>query len=248
MDIENIKIETERDYEKFLNFLGTLKDIKYREFNLKIVVPTTTDIIGIRSQVLRKISKVITKNSAENFLKIFEKLFSENKIEYYEEKAIYTLVLGSYKEEFEEKLKKINFYISIIDNWAICDLAPSSFKFIANNKEEFYKYLCTKINSENMWEQRFVLVMLLDFYIDNENIDKIFKICEDIKSEEYYVKMAKAWLLSMCFIKFKKETYKFLKKTNLDKWTINKTIQKIRESLRVSKEDKEKVLNFKRKD
>ena len=60
--------------------------------------------------------------------------------------------------------------------------------------------------------------------------------------------MAKAWLLSMCFIKFKKETYKFLKKTNLDKWTINKTIQKIRESLRVSKEDKEKVLNFKRKD
>ena len=40
----------------------------------------------------------------------------------------------------------------------------------------------------------------------------------------------------------------FLKKTNLDKWTINKTIQKIRESLRVSKEDKEKVLNFKRKD
>jgi len=33
--------------------------------------------------------------------------------------------------------------------------------------------------------------------------------------QEYYVKMAKAWLLSMCFIKFKKETYKFLKKTKI---------------------------------
>ena len=40
---------------------------------------------------------------------------------------------------------------------------------------------------------------------------------------------------------------KFLEKTKLDVWTVNKAIQKIRESLRVTKEEKEKILILKRK-
>ena len=59
--------------------------------------------------------------------------------------------------------------------------------------------------------------------------------------------MAKAWLLSVCYVKYKNETYKFLEKTKLDVWTVNKSIQKIRESLRVTKEEKEKILVLKRK-
>ena len=40
---------------------------------------------------------------------------------------------------------------------------------------------------------------------------------------------------------------KFLEKTKLDNWTVNKSIQKIRESLRITKEEKEKILVLKRK-
>ena len=84
-------------------------------------------------------------------------------------------------------------------------------------------------------------------YLSFENLKDIFKICEKIKSEEYYVNMAKAWLLSVCYVKYREETYKFLEKTKLDAWTVNKSIQKIRESLRVTKEEKEQVLILKRK-
>jgi len=59
--------------------------------------------------------------------------------------------------------------------------------------------------------------------------------------------MAKAWLLSVCYVKFRDETYKFLEKTSLDDWAVNKSIQKVRESLRVTKEEKEKILVLKRK-
>ena len=59
--------------------------------------------------------------------------------------------------------------------------------------------------------------------------------------------MAKVWLLSVCYVKFKDETYKFLEETNLDNWTVNKSIQKIRESSRIIKEEKEKILVLKRK-
>ena len=58
--------------------------------------------------------------------------------------------------------------------------------------------------------------------------------------------MAQAWLISIMFIKFREKTLDYLKENTLDNWIQNKTIQKIRESIRVSKEDKDLVLIFKR--
>ena len=107
--------------------------------------------------------------------------------------------------------------------------------------------MISKLSAANPWEQRFIFVMLLAYYVEEKYLKDIFKICEKIKSDEYYVNMAKAWLLSVCYVKFKNETYNFLEKTNLDDWTVNKSIQKVRESLRVTKEEKEKILVLKRK-
>jgi possible DNA alkylation repair enzyme len=107
--------------------------------------------------------------------------------------------------------------------------------------------LTSKLLATNPWEQRFILVMLLAYYVEDKYLKDIFKICEQIKSDEYYVNMAKAWLLSVCYVKHKDETYKFLEETSLDDWAVNKSIQKIRESSRVTKEDKEKILVLKRK-
>ena len=47
-------------------------------------------------------------------------------------------------------------------------------------------------------------------------------------------------------IKQKDKTEKYLRKNNLDKFTQNKSIQKICESFRVSKEDKEKIKQYKK--
>ena len=62
----------------------------------------------------------------------------------------------------------------------------------------------------------------------------------------YYVQMAAAWLLSVCYVKFPERTERFLEKNDLDDFTQNKAIQKIRESYRVSKEDKERLNRLKR--
>ena len=50
--------------------------------------------------------------------------------------------------------------------------------------------------------------------------------------------MAVAWLLSICFVKFYDETLAFMKTAELDDFTYNKALQKARESLRISKEEK----------
>ena len=247
MNLENLSFKTEKEYKEFLDYLFSIKDLKYKDFNTKIIVPVDCEIIGIRTPILKDMAKKIAKTSSDNFLNLFEKLFTKKKVKYYEEKALYGFLIGYSKMDFQERLKRIDFFINIIDNWAICDIVDSTFKFVNKNKEDFYTYLSSKLSAKNHWEQRFIFVMLLAYYVENKYLKDIFKICEQIKSDEYYVKMAKAWLLSVCYIKFRDKTYKFLEKTSLDDWTVNKSIQKIRESLRVTKEEKEKILILKRK-
>ena len=86
--------------------------------------------------------------------------------------------------------------------------------------------------------------MLLSYYINDEYIEQIFKIIDNIKSDEYYVKMAQAWLISMCLIKYYDKTYKFLLTTKIDKWTYNKALQKAIESYRIKNKEELKKLKI----
>ena len=89
--------------------------------------------------------------------------------------------------------------------------------------------------------------MILDYYIDEEYLKEDFKIFDDIKHEGYYVKMAVAWAVSVCFVKYPEYTMKFLQTDHMDDFTHNKSIQKICESYRPSKEEKSEVRLLKRK-
>ena len=87
----------------------------------------------------------------------------------------------------------------------------------------------------------------MDYYLTEEYIDKVLEIYNNIKNDAYYVKMAVAWALSFCYIKFPDKTIKLFKKNQLDDFTYNKALQKIIESNRISKEEKDKIRKMKRK-
>ena len=59
-------------------------------------------------------------------------------------------------------------------------------------------------------------------------------------------KMAVAWLIAECFIKFPEITYGYLKHSSLEKWTFNKAISKICDSYRVISDTKSKVKQLRR--
>ena len=58
--------------------------------------------------------------------------------------------------------------------------------------------------------------------------------------------MGIAWAISMCYVKYKEKTLHFLNNNTLDDFTYNKSLQKIRESNRVSKEEKDFIKTLKR--
>ena len=110
MNIENLSFKTEKEYIEFLDYLFSIRDTEYRDFNTKIIVPVDCEIIGIRTPILRDIAKKIAKTSSENFLNLFEKLFTKKKVKYYEEKVLYGFLIGYSKIDFQERLKLYKYY------------------------------------------------------------------------------------------------------------------------------------------
>lgn len=72
-------------------------------------------------------------------------------------------------------------------------------------------------------------------------------LLDKIKHEGYYVKMAVAWAVSICYVKHPVTTMKYLKNNTLDCFTYNKALQKITESYRVDRETKDLIRGMKRK-
>ena len=88
--------------------------------------------------------------------------------------------------------------------------------------------------------------MILDYYIEEKYLKEIYKICDKIKHEGYYVKMAVAWCLSICLIKYYDQTIEYLNNCHLDDFTYQKSIQKAIESYRITKEQKEELKKMKK--
>jgi 3-methyladenine DNA glycosylase AlkD len=64
-------------------------------------------------------------------------------------------------------------------------------------------------------------------------------------SGSYYVNMAVAWAISMAFVKYENKTLSILKSKSLPTDIQNKSIQKIRDSLRVPKATKDSLIEYK---
>ena len=186
----------------------------------------------------QEIAKEIVKGNYLEFIKLSHD-------DLYEEKIIHGLIIGYIKEDFKVIINLLDTYIPCIDNWAVNDTVCANLKIFKNNQEG-YRYIKKLLKSKEPFTIRFALVLLLDFYVNEEYIDKILKIINEIKHDNYYVKMANAWALSICYIKYPEKTIPFLKKNNLDKWTQNKAISKIKDSKRVAKEEKLKIDKLKK--
>ena len=208
-------------------------DLKYKDFHTKLVPNISPDrFIGVRVPVIRKIARQAFKENADN------------PCEYYEEVMVKGITIGMKKCSASEHINDIAEFVPLIDNWAICDCCASSFKFVSDDLSAYYDFIKDYIG-RGEYETRFAVVMLMSFYVNNEYIDEVLEILKSIKSDKYYVNMAVAWAFSVTYVKFKDKTQQIIESKYLSPWVQNKSIQKIKESFRVSSEDKAYLTQFK---
>lgn len=98
---------------------------------------------------------------------------------------------------------------------------------------------------EETYHKRVAIKLWMDFYLDEDFRVEYPKKIAAIRSSEYYVNMMVAWYFATALAKQWDAVIPFLEKKALLKWTHNKTIQKARESYRITKEQKEYLMTLK---
>ncbi len=218
--------------------LFEMQDLKYKEFHGSLC-PDMDNIIGVRIPKLREYAKELYKSNKLEDIKIGDK--------YYEELVIQGMLIGfQTKAPIEEVIKQVKEFVPKINSWAVCDTFCAGLKITKKYQTEMFKIIKEYLKSKQEYEVRFAIVMLLDYYINDQYIDQVLQILNNIKLDKYYVQMANAWAISICLIRYYNKTLEFLKTTKIDDFTYNKGIQKAIESYRITKEQKDYLRILKR--
>ena len=210
--------------------LEKLTDTTYLKTN-KTTIPTNWPMLGVRIPEIKKLVQKVPKEEIPNYL--------ETKPENHEEILARGFLIAHLP--YEEMLKYFDSQIALFDNWCTVDTFCAALrKSVKKNEADFLeRKVKPLLKSQKEFETRTGLVCLLDLFMSEEYLSTIFESIESLKDrDEYYVKMATAWLLAECYIKFRSKTEVFMHKTELNDWTYKKTISKICDSYRVNEIDK----------
>ena len=224
---------------KIKNDLLLMQDKTYKDFHSKLM-PTINpnSIIGIRVPVLRDYAKKLFKENSIESLNSFLKNLPH---EFYEENNIHAFIIEN-MNNFDECIFYLEDFLPYIDNWATCDmLNPKIFK---TNYEKLLEKIYQWINSDSVYTVRFAIGMLMRYFLDEKFETKYLDLVTSINSEEYYINMMRAWFFATALAKQYDQTLPYIKNYSLDKFTHNKTIQKAKESFRITKDQKEELKKF----
>lgn len=211
------------------------QDIAYRDFHSRLV-PNVKNLIGLRGPVAKKIAKKYANTSTG------KEFISTLPHTYYEENLIHGYMLGFLKSDIERSLTS---FLPYVDNWAVCDSMTSNLKRFFKDREGALSIVKSSLASKHTYTIRFGIVALICYYVEPNYIDFVLREALKIKSNEYYINMANAWLISVCLVKQYDKTIKIIEQKALDKWTHNKAIQKAIESYRIDKEAKNYLRSLK---
>ena len=212
-----------------------LKDEEYRKFTLKLIPNIEENkVIGVRAPKLREIIKKELKNieSKEKYLNQL------TEFKYFEEYNIYMYILEKEKD-LEKAIYRIKEILPFIDNWATCDI--SSPKVFKKYPKEVYRFAKECINSDKTYIKRYGIGLLLS----NRLYDYTDLVINSEDNDEYYVKMVKAWYLSMALVYDYEKTIKYFEEKKIDKWVHNKALQKAIESRQIDIKVKEYLRKLK---
>ena len=218
--------------------LNSSVDEKFQKFTAKIV-NSRHQILGVTIPNLRAIAKQIVREDAVAFL-------NQNQMSNYEEMMLQGFVVGYSKLPAEIKLKYLDDYVSRIADWSECDSVVATLKFFGNDQDKIFKYLDKFFCSDKEFEKRFAIVSYLNYFLNDDYIDLVLDRLLSVKSSYYYVNMAVAWAVSVCFVKYFEKTLSKFTSSELDIFTFNKTIQKCKESFRLTKDQKDIINKLKK--
>jgi 3-methyladenine DNA glycosylase AlkD len=161
---------------------------------------------------------------------------------YYDENILHALLVAEIKD-YDTCVKEVERFLPHVDNWAVCDIfSPKVFK---KNRDRLIKKIKEWTASDHPYTCRFGMEMLMTHFLDEDFRVEYLEIPAEVHSEEYYVNMMIAWFYATALAKQWDAAVSYIEEKRLNPWTHNKTIQKARESYRITPEQKEYLKTLK---
>ena len=224
--------------DEIRNRLFEIKDDEYKVFQLNLMPGVEPDtVLGVRTPLLRKFSKEVFKS------KDYDDFLNDFPHKYYDEMNLHGFVLCEIKD-YDKVVGELDKFLPYVNNWATCDLLNPK-KAFAKNLDRLIIDIKRWIASEDTYTIRFGIEMLMSYFLDENFLPEYNDIVASVRSEEYYVNMMKAWYFATALAKQYDATISVIENRTLDEWTHRKSIQKARESYRITAEQKEYLKSLK---
>ena len=216
--------------EKVQAELFEMQDLTYRDFHAKLMPTIDKEtVIGVRTPMLRAYAKNFGKTAdAVTFLEVLPH-------KYYEENNLHGLLIEQIKD-YPACIAAIERFLPYVDNWATCDMI--ALRTMKKHLDVFIQEVYSWMASDHPYIVRFGIGMLMRYYLDEQFKPEYPEKVAEIKSDEYYVNMMRAWYFATALAKQYDQILPYLEEKKLDTWTHNKTIQKAVESYRIAPEQK----------
>lgn len=214
-----------------LNLLYAAEDKAYKDFSVRLIPNLSPCVfIGVRTPILRQIACDMVKNNT------YKDFISDLPHQYFEENQLHAFIISQIRN-FDTALRETECFLPYIDNWATCDqMSPRVFK---KQLDILFVHVCNWIKSDDVYTVRFGIKMLMQYWLDDNFDEKYANMVADIKSDEYYINMMRAWYFATGSAKHFDMFLPYFKHGRIDEWTRLRAIQKAVESLRVPIKNKE---------
>ena len=214
---------------KIRDYLLSQQDMKYRDFTLPLL-PNIDEktFIGVRLPVIKKYAKDLDEKSRLEFLASLPH-------QYHEENILHAFILSNIKD-YDTFINYVNKFLPYVSNWSACDTICN--KHLVKYKPQLINEIYKWLKSDELYRVRYAVKCLMNYYLNEDFKEEHLQKVEQVKLDDYYVRMMIAWYLATGLAKNYDQFIKAIEEKRFDSFTHNKAIQKAIESYRVSDEHK----------
>ncbi len=225
--------------EDMRRFIFENVDSQYAQFHSRLCPDTRYRILGVRMPKLRKYARELARVPA---------MTPPEAPECYEEVMLLGLAAGYRRAPLQDKLREIAGLLPLFDCWAFTDCVAATYRFAPEELPMVWEFALYCLSDSGAYSRRFGLVLMLLHLLKEEYYQSIASAVSWITDENYYVRMAQAWLLAELGTRDFELVTGLLQSGTLEIFTHNKTISKLRDSYRITPAQKDYLKQFRRKE
>ena len=217
--------------------LRELADPSVADYMQKVVSDTGYPMLFVPMAAVRKVAKAAAKTA----------YLTQGPFVYYEEVVCAGLAAAYAKCPLAQRLEQLRRLLPCLDSWAMTDSIFPTLHFVPEERELLWDFAMECLAGEGEYTVRSGVVILLRFFLTEDRCAEVASRLTALRDARYYVQMAVAWCFAEMAVHHYEIVEKVLESGELTLFIHNKTIQKMRESYRISPKKKEAALRLRRK-